>query len=144
MIWSKFQTYISTLSTFTPQGSVASSNVCSITWLMVSLSDNISAKCFVPRTFLNVVAANKWVEWLKNVIELLPKRKKLFYSKIAGLSNHQYDFTKHQKYFDLSQGFITSCLNILYLFILLRFSQICALCNLGQVFWSCNLIQKKD
>ena len=57
--------YISTRSTLTPQGSVASSNVCSITWLIVSLSDKISAKCFVPNTFLSVVAASKWVEWLK-------------------------------------------------------------------------------
>lgn len=58
--------HISTLSTLTPQGSVASSSVCSMTWLMVSLSDKISAKCFVPKTFLRVVAANKWVECLKS------------------------------------------------------------------------------
>ncbi len=61
-------TYISTLSTLTPQGSVASSRVCSITWEMVSRSDRISAKCFVPRTFRNVVAASKCVEWLKSYV----------------------------------------------------------------------------
>ena len=59
-----FDTYISTLSTLTPHGSVASSNEDCITWLIVSLSDNISAKFLVPNTFLNVVAANNRVEWL--------------------------------------------------------------------------------
>ena len=67
MHWQPIPTYISTLSTLTPHGSVASSNVCSITWLIVSLSDKISAKCFVPNTFRNVVAASKWVEWLKSL-----------------------------------------------------------------------------
>ena len=59
------KSYISTRSTLTPQGSVASSRVCSITWLIVSLSESISARCLVPRTFLKVVAARRWVEWLK-------------------------------------------------------------------------------
>ena len=57
-------THISTLSTLTPHGSVASSRVCSMTWLIVSRSDRISARCLVPRTLRKVVAANKCVEWL--------------------------------------------------------------------------------
>ena len=64
--------YISTRSTLTPHGSVASSNVCSITWLMVSRSERISARCLVPRTFLKVVAANRWVEWLEMTKKKLP------------------------------------------------------------------------
>ena len=67
---SEVQSYISTLSTFTPQGSVASSEffkrninkfssnssnlpkVCSIQFAIFSLSDNMSARHFVPSTFL--------------------------------------------------------------------------------------------
>ena len=64
--------YISTRSTLTPHGSVASSNVCSITWLIVSRSERISARCLVPRTFLKVVAANRWVEWLEMTKKKLP------------------------------------------------------------------------
>ncbi len=60
--------YISTRSTLTPQWSVALSSVCSMAWLMVSRSDKISARYFVPRTVLRVVAANKWVECLKDKI----------------------------------------------------------------------------
>ena len=75
--------YISTRSTFTPQGSVASSKDVSIHWAIFSLikigqvlealqkgeikifhlSDRISAKHLVPRTFLRVVAPNRCVEW---------------------------------------------------------------------------------
>ena len=55
--------------TFTPQGSVASSNAFCITWLIVSLSDNISARFLVPRTFRNVVAAKSRVEWLNYMQE---------------------------------------------------------------------------
>ncbi len=50
--------------TLTPHGSVASSREFCITWLMVSRSDRISARFFVPRTFLSVVAASRRVEWL--------------------------------------------------------------------------------
>lgn len=57
-------TYISTLSTLTPQGSVASSKELCMLWEMLSLSLKISAKFFVPKTFLRVVAASKRVEWL--------------------------------------------------------------------------------
>ena len=57
-------THISTLSTLTPHGSVASSSVCSMTWLMVSLSERISARFLVPSTLRRVVAANRRVEWL--------------------------------------------------------------------------------
>ena len=55
--------YISTLSALTPQGSVASSRASCITLEMDSLSDRISAKFLVPRTFLKVVAASSRVEW---------------------------------------------------------------------------------
>ena len=58
-------THISTLSTLTPQGSVASSSVCSMTCEMVSRSERISARCLVPRTLRRVVAARRWVEWLR-------------------------------------------------------------------------------
>lgn len=51
--------------TLTPHGSVASSKAFCITWLIVSRSDRISAKFFVPRTFRKVVAASRRVEWLK-------------------------------------------------------------------------------
>ena len=57
--------YISTRSALTPQGSVASSSVCSMTWLIVSRSERISARCFVPSTFRSVVAASRCVEWLQ-------------------------------------------------------------------------------
>lgn len=57
-------TYISTLSTLTPQGSVASSKELCMLWEMLSLSLKISAKFFVPKTFRRVVAASKRVEWL--------------------------------------------------------------------------------
>ena len=58
--------YISTRSTLTPQGSVASSNEFCMTWLIVSRSDRISAKFLVPNTFRRVVAANSRVEWLQS------------------------------------------------------------------------------
>ena len=58
-------TYISTLSALTPHGSVASSRAFCITWLIVSRSDRISARFFVPKTFRRVVAARRRVEWLK-------------------------------------------------------------------------------
>ena len=58
----RYSTYISTRSTLTPQGSVASSRLDCIMWDMVSRSDKISAKFLVPKTFLNVVAANNRVE----------------------------------------------------------------------------------
>lgn len=45
-------TYTSTLSTLTPQGSVASSSVDCIMLAMPSRSDRISPRFFVPRTFL--------------------------------------------------------------------------------------------
>lgn len=54
--------YISTLSTFTPQGSVASSKLLCITWLIDSLSLNISDKFLVPKTLRSVVAANNRVD----------------------------------------------------------------------------------
>ena len=62
----KNQTHISTRSTLTPQGSVASSKEDCITWLIVSRSDRISARFLVPRTFLRVVAAKSLVEWLQS------------------------------------------------------------------------------
>ena len=58
--------YISTRSTLTPQGSVASSNEFCMTWLIVSRSDKISARFLVPNTFRRVVAANRRVEWLQS------------------------------------------------------------------------------
>ena len=36
-----------------------------MTWLIVSLSERISARFFVPNTFRNVVAARRRVEWLE-------------------------------------------------------------------------------
>ena len=59
-----FKTYISTLSTLTPHGSVASSKLVCMMCEMVSLSERISARFFVPKTFRSVVAANRRVEWL--------------------------------------------------------------------------------
>lgn len=93
-------TYISTLSTLTPQGSVASSKDDCMMWEMVSLSDKISAKFFVPRTFRRVVAASKRVEWL-NYIEnfntflilqqqSLQKQTKLSTPSSTLLSKHTY------------------------------------------------------
>ena len=58
-------THISTLSTLTPQGSVASSRLLCMICEMVSLSERISARFFVPNTFRNVVAARRRVEWLE-------------------------------------------------------------------------------
>ena len=63
-----YSTYISTLSALTPHGSVASSSAFCMTWLIVSLSDKISAKFLVPRTFRSVVAAKRRVEWLKTKV----------------------------------------------------------------------------
>lgn len=60
-------TYISTRSTLTPQGSVASSRELCMLWEMDSRSLKISAKFFVPRTFRRVVAAKRRVEWLQVV-----------------------------------------------------------------------------
>lgn len=54
--------YISTRSTLTPHGSVASSKEVCITWLIDSLSLRISDKFLVPKTFRSVVAANKRVD----------------------------------------------------------------------------------
>lgn len=68
-------TYISTLSTFTPHGSVASSSDDCITWLILSRSDKISAKFFVPNTFRRVVAARSRVEWLKTIHHRLNGQK---------------------------------------------------------------------
>lgn len=59
------KTYISTLSTLTPHGSVATSNDVCIACEMASLSDKISARFLVPRIFLRVVMANNLVELLK-------------------------------------------------------------------------------
>ena len=47
-----------------------------MTWLMVSLSDKISAKFLVPKTFLSVVAANSRVEWLGEKCSFLYRFKK--------------------------------------------------------------------
>jgi hypothetical protein len=47
-------TYTSTRSTFTPQGSVASSSVDCIAEAIDSRSERISPKFFVPRTFLEL------------------------------------------------------------------------------------------
>ena len=55
---------ISTLSTFTPQGSVVSSRELCMLSDIFSRSDRISARFLVPRTFLRVVAASSCVEWL--------------------------------------------------------------------------------
>ena len=46
------KTYTSTLSTLTPQGSVASSRVVCMSWAMLSRSERMSPRFFVPRTFL--------------------------------------------------------------------------------------------
>ena len=51
----------------TPQGSVASSRLLCMMCEMVSRSLKISARFFVPNTFLRVVAANNLVEWLKKI-----------------------------------------------------------------------------
>ena len=74
--------YISTLSAFTPHGSVASSRAFCMTWLMVSLSDRISAKFLVPRTLRRVVAANSRVEWLEK----------------GGYFEGQHHYSTHKKY----------------------------------------------
>ena len=57
----EINSYISTLSTFTPQGSVASSSTDCIWLLMLSLSVSISPSVLVPSTFLSVVAASNRV-----------------------------------------------------------------------------------
>uniref|UniRef100_A0A1A9Z9S1 Uncharacterized protein n=1 Tax=Glossina pallidipes TaxID=7398 RepID=A0A1A9Z9S1_GLOPL len=54
--------YISTRSTLTPHGSVASSKDTCIVCEIASRSVNNSERLRVPKTFLNVVAANKRVE----------------------------------------------------------------------------------
>ena len=36
-----------------------------MTWLIVSRSERISARCFVPSTLRSVVAASRCVEWLQ-------------------------------------------------------------------------------
>ena len=56
--------FTSTLSTRTPHGSVASSSNAFMIAEIISLWDKISDRFFVPRTFLSVVAASSWVEWL--------------------------------------------------------------------------------
>lgn len=58
-------THISTRSTLTPQGSVASSREVCMVWEMVSRSERISAKFLVPSTVRNVLAASSRVEWLE-------------------------------------------------------------------------------
>ena len=78
-------TYISTLSTLTPHGSVASSKEDCMTWLMVSLSDKISAKFLVPKTFLSVVAANSRVEWLGEKCSFLYRFKIAKYCLIVSI-----------------------------------------------------------
>jgi len=60
--------YISTLSTLTPHGSVASSRLLCMTCEMVSRSERISARFLVPSTFRNVVAASRRVEWLQQMM----------------------------------------------------------------------------
>lgn len=60
-----YSTYISTRSTLTPQGSVASSSEACIVCEMVSRSARISAKLLVPKTVRNVLAASSRVEWLE-------------------------------------------------------------------------------
>ncbi len=59
------RTHISTLSTFTPHGSVASSRLLCMMCEMVSRSERISARFLVPRTLRRVVAARRRVEWLR-------------------------------------------------------------------------------
>lgn len=56
--------YISTRSTLTPHGSVASSREVCMVWEMVSRSARISARLRIPRTVRKVLAANNLVEWL--------------------------------------------------------------------------------
>ena len=58
-------THISTRSTLTPHGSVASSRLDCMIWEIVSRSLRISARFLVPSTFLRVVAAKSRVEWLE-------------------------------------------------------------------------------
>ena len=58
----------STRSTFTPQGSVASSSTLCISWDIASLSAKICERFLVPRTLRSVVAASNRVEWLKQLI----------------------------------------------------------------------------
>ena len=53
---------IAVVVTLTPHRSVASSKASCITFDMDSLSDKISARLRVPRTFLSVVAAKRRVE----------------------------------------------------------------------------------
>ena len=71
--------YISTLSTLTPHGSVASSKAVCMMWEIVSRSDKISAKFFVPSTFRSVVAASKRVEWLKSSKSLFKHVRKWYF-----------------------------------------------------------------
>ena len=80
--------------TFTPQGSVASSNAFCITWLIVSLSDNISARFLVPRTFRKVVAAKSRVEWLNN-------EKKSYICTISIYTSSYTDYSLEIVYFYL-------------------------------------------
>jgi hypothetical protein len=56
--------HISTLSTLTPQGSVATSRDVCIMWEIPSRSARISDKFRVPRMFLRVVIASSLVELL--------------------------------------------------------------------------------
>uniref|UniRef100_A0AAG5CYN7 Uncharacterized protein n=1 Tax=Anopheles atroparvus TaxID=41427 RepID=A0AAG5CYN7_ANOAO len=56
--------YISTRSTCTPHGSVASSSVTCIECEMASRSVSSSERLRVPSTFRRVVAASSRVEWL--------------------------------------------------------------------------------
>lgn len=89
-------TYISTRSTLTPQGSVASSNELCIVCEMVSRSDKISAKFFVPKTLRSVVAASKRVEWLRVYNRQVRKKNKKHLSflcserKTKNKSQHSY------------------------------------------------------
>ncbi len=50
------------LLTLIPHGSVASSSMCRMTSAVCSLSDRISERFLVPRTFLRVVEASSCVE----------------------------------------------------------------------------------
>merc|ERR1719317_1811622 len=56
--WGRRTSLISILSTCTPQGSVAASRALCMESPIDSLSDRISDRFFVPRTFLKVVAAS--------------------------------------------------------------------------------------
>lgn len=86
-------THISTRSTLTPQGSVASSSEVCMVWEMVSRSERISAKFLVPSTVRNVLAASSRVEWLEI------SRQFRFYPITAKfhVSTSVHDFLSHAR-----------------------------------------------